>query len=282
MIMSLTSTTVRNDLKCGKGAISEGEKCTKGPATKAKPKASNTIRNVAFGVGGAALLGGAALATKRGLAAKRIAARPTGKTPDARKAQIKSFFKEAKGIGLGTSIAGAGLSAAGAGLIANEVSKDPQQRSATAQLAGGLLLYTGGSTVLAGSAMRRNMSSTETQFNARQATYTREWNAARARARQREAENKASGSRGSRNVGANKAVPNPFKDLGVSERASDAEVKKQWLKLMRQNHPDVGGDPRKAQQINAAYQEVLRRRGKLDSMYADGFDLDLDNLRLWN
>ena len=106
--------------------------------------------------------------------------------------------------------------------------------------------------------------------------------AARARARQREAENKASGSRGSRNVGANKAVPNPFKDLGVSERASDAEIKKQWLKLMRQNHPDVGGDPRKAQQINAAYQEVMRRRGKFDSMYADGFDLDLDDLGLWN
>ena len=28
----------RNDLKCGKGAISEGEKCTKGPATKVEPK----------------------------------------------------------------------------------------------------------------------------------------------------------------------------------------------------------------------------------------------------
>jgi len=32
--MTLTPTTIRLDLKCGKGAISEGEKCTKGPATK--------------------------------------------------------------------------------------------------------------------------------------------------------------------------------------------------------------------------------------------------------
>ena len=280
--MSLTPTTLRNDLKCGKGAISKGEKCTKGPATKAKPKASNTIRNVALGVGGAALLGGAALATKRGLAARRLAAKPTGDTPAARKAQIKSVFTEAKGMGLGVSIAGAGLSAAGAGLIANEASKDWRQRSAAAQLAGGLLLYTGTGTVVAGSNMRRNLRSAEAQFSAREADYTQAWNAARARARQREAENKASGSRGSRNLGANKAVPNPFKDLGVSERASDAEIKKQWLKLMRQNHPDVGGDPRKAQQINAAYQEVMRRRGKLDSMYADGFDLDLDDLGLWN
>ena len=38
MSTPLTPTTVRSDLKCGKGAISEGEKCTKGPATKVKPK----------------------------------------------------------------------------------------------------------------------------------------------------------------------------------------------------------------------------------------------------
>jgi hypothetical protein len=36
--MPLTPTTLRTDLKCGKGAISEGEKCTKGPATKVEPK----------------------------------------------------------------------------------------------------------------------------------------------------------------------------------------------------------------------------------------------------
>lgn len=40
--MTLTPSAVRSDLKCGKGAISKGEKCTKGPSTEAK---------VALGVG---------------------------------------------------------------------------------------------------------------------------------------------------------------------------------------------------------------------------------------
>jgi hypothetical protein len=34
----LDTAEARNDLKCGKGAISEGENCTKGPASKVKPK----------------------------------------------------------------------------------------------------------------------------------------------------------------------------------------------------------------------------------------------------
>jgi hypothetical protein len=34
----LDTAATRNDLKCGKGAISEGEKCTKGNATKVEPK----------------------------------------------------------------------------------------------------------------------------------------------------------------------------------------------------------------------------------------------------
>jgi len=38
--MNLTPTTVRLDLKCGKGAISEGEKCTKGPANRVQSKRS--------------------------------------------------------------------------------------------------------------------------------------------------------------------------------------------------------------------------------------------------
>lgn len=38
--MNLTPSTVRADLKCGKGAISPGEKCTKGAAQKVDPKAA--------------------------------------------------------------------------------------------------------------------------------------------------------------------------------------------------------------------------------------------------
>ncbi len=61
--MTLTPSTVRSDLKCGKGAISKGEKCTKGSATPAKT--NNTIRNIALGVGGAAVLGGIALGVSK-------------------------------------------------------------------------------------------------------------------------------------------------------------------------------------------------------------------------
>ncbi len=67
--MTLTPSTVRFDLKCGKGAISQGEKCTKGPSTEAK---------IALGVGltaGAIALGTAAMRRKPG------ATRPVNTTP---------------------------------------------------------------------------------------------------------------------------------------------------------------------------------------------------------
>ena len=38
--MNLTPSTVRADLKCGNGSISQGEKCTKGAAQQADPKAA--------------------------------------------------------------------------------------------------------------------------------------------------------------------------------------------------------------------------------------------------
>jgi hypothetical protein len=77
----------------------------------------------------------------------------------------------------------------------------------------------------------------------------------------------------------NTSVTDPFKDLGVAENASDSEVKKAWMKAMRQHHPDVGGDPEVAKQKNAAFQEIRRRRGladsnldaSLDSVWAYGF-----------
>ena len=65
--MTLSPRTVRLDLKCGKGAISEGEKCTKGPATKAA---------IAAGIGltaGALALGAVAMS-------KRGRSRPSGAT----------------------------------------------------------------------------------------------------------------------------------------------------------------------------------------------------------
>lgn len=45
--MKLTPSTVRFDLKCGRGAISQGEKCHKGPATKKKQESLLTAGNIA-------------------------------------------------------------------------------------------------------------------------------------------------------------------------------------------------------------------------------------------
>ncbi len=272
--MTLTPSTVRRDLKCGKGAISKGEKCTKGTATPAKP--NNTIRNIALGVGGAAALGGIALGATKMRAMQRIASKPLGKnaTPDQGIAQGKAAFKQASGVPLGAEIAGVGLGIAGAGLMANEYAKEPRKRQSGAIMAGGALMYLGTGTYMSGRSMRTNLAAQEAEWTKGAEDYKRQWNSAREQAQQRAKQNAASGSQGSRNVGSNKAVENPFKDLDISESASDADVKKQWLKLMRANHPDAGGDPRKAQTINAAYQEILRRRGKLDSIYADGFHID--------
>jgi hypothetical protein len=278
--MTLTPSTVRSDLKCGKGSISKGEKCTKGAATAAKP--NTTIRNIALGVGGAAVLGGIALGASKMRATQRITSKPLGKnaTPDQGLAQGKAAFKQASGVPLGAEIAGAGLGIAGAGLVANEYAKEPKKRQAGAIMAGGMLMYLGAGTYMSGRSMRTNLAAKEAEWTKGAEDYKRQWNSAREQAQQRAKQNAASGSQGSRNLGRNKAVENPFKDLDIPESASAADVKKQWLKLMRANHPDVGGDPRKAQQINAAYQEIMRRRGKLDSMYADGFDFDLEALGL--
>jgi hypothetical protein len=53
----------RLDLKCGKGAISEGEKCTKGPAQKVQPKKPTKFRNSGAkkALVAGAVIGGAAL-----------------------------------------------------------------------------------------------------------------------------------------------------------------------------------------------------------------------------
>lgn len=278
--MTLSPSTVRQDLKCGKGAISKGEKCTKGAATTAKP--NNTIRNIALGVGGAAVLGGIALGVSKYRSMQHISNKPLGKDarPEQGISQGKAAFKEASGVALGAEIAGAGLGIAGAGLMANEYAKEPKKRQAGNIMAGGTLMYLGAGTFMSGRQMRTQLATTETEWIRGAEDYKRQWYSAREQAQQRAKQNASSGSQGSRNVGSNKAVANPFKDLGMPEGASDADIKKKWLQLMRENHPDVGGDPKKAQQINAAYQEILRRRGKLDSIYADGFHIDWEAIAL--
>jgi hypothetical protein len=87
----------------------------------------------------------------------------------------------------------------------------------------------------------------------------------------------STGSRSSRSSGYHPSgsAYDPFKDLGITETASDSEVKKAWLKGIRTHHPDVGGDPEAAKRTNAAYHEIRRRRGLADS------NLDSDLASVW-
>jgi hypothetical protein len=54
-----------------------------------------------------------------------------------------------------------------------------------------------------------------------------------------------------------KIVTNYYEVLEVSPRARQSVIEKAYRALMREDHPDRGGDARKAQLINEAY-EVLR------------------------
>ena len=44
-----------------------------------------------------------------------------------------------------------------------------------------------------------------------------------------------------------------YETLGVSEKATDKEIKKAYKKLAMQYHPDKGGDEKKFKEISAAY-----------------------------
>ena len=52
-----------------------------------------------------------------------------------------------------------------------------------------------------------------------------------------------------------------YKILDVSKEATDAEIKKSYRKLAKENHPDKGGDAEKFKQISGAY-EVLSNKDK--------------------
>eukprot|EP01029_Cantina_marsupialis_P016064 TRINITY_DN3566_c0_g1_i1.p1 TRINITY_DN3566_c0_g1~~TRINITY_DN3566_c0_g1_i1.p1 ORF type:complete len:431 (-),score=144.07 TRINITY_DN3566_c0_g1_i1:61-1353(-) len=73
------------------------------------------------------------------------------------------------------------------------------------------------------------------------------------------------GGPGGMRGGPQKEVDNSeyYELLGVDKEATPSQIKKAYLKLARSAHPDKGGDPKKFQQINEAY-DVLKDEEKRD------------------
>ena len=70
----------------------------------------------------------------------------------------------------------------------------------------------------------------------------------------------------------------PYQTLGVAETASDEEIKKAYRELARKYHPDNYHDnpladlaQEKMKEINAAYEEINRRRSAGGSGYGGGY-----------
>ena len=67
-----------------------------------------------------------------------------------------------------------------------------------------------------------------------------------------------------------------YETLGISEDASDNEIKSAYKKLARKYHPDVGGDEKKFKEISAAYDSIktTEKRQQYDAQRRFG-----DNVR---
>lgn len=247
--MTLTPFTLRTDLKCGRGSISEGEKCTKGAATKRAPRAGATERLLkkagtigavgSLGYTAAALFSGSGRHTIGGLSAfnASAAAFNAGEALGYERKGQKAKATKAK-ISAGVA---AGYAALGAGLLAQDMiarRKYVQNVHRAGQYAYG----TG-----------------QRPPGANGAGY-------------RGAQGGARRPRGYQG--------DPFQELGVSASASAADLKKAWKAKMMQHHPDRGGDPETAKKINEAYQAIMRSKGIKDSIYADGFDIDWEAIAL--
>lgn len=273
---NLTPTTVRIDLKCGKGSISPGEKChvatakapeSAAPKRKRAPNATRTEKalkrggvlgiigsmgytlygvgtgNVARGYAGLSALNASSAAFNYGSSMEY-----------ARKGQ-KAKARQARSAG-NLGVASAAAYGVGAHFKRRE---QVRERKAAAEA-------------------KRQASERAKRWQEYRGTYEpggSNYRGGGYGSGSRGAYGAGAGSYGRKGTARNSAIKDPFKDLGVAETASNADIKKAWLKAMRTSHPDVGGDPEVAKRTNAAYQEIRRRRGLADS------NLDSDLTSVW-
>lgn len=66
-------------------------------------------------------------------------------------------------------------------------------------------------------------------------------------------------------------MQDPYKTLGVSRDMETPDVKKAFLKLAKEHHPDKGGDAEKFKQINEAY-DILKDPQKRQQYDLGGYD----------
>ena len=66
---------------------------------------------------------------------------------------------------------------------------------------------------------------------------------------------------------------NPYAELGVTAQATQAELKAAYRRLVKQHHPDAGGDPERILSLNAAWELVgdAERRRQFDRNHAGGY-----------
>ena len=65
---------------------------------------------------------------------------------------------------------------------------------------------------------------------------------------------------------------NPYTELGVTAQATQAELKAAYRRLVKQHHPDAGGDPERILALNAAWELLgdAERRRQFDRQSAVG------------
>jgi hypothetical protein len=251
--MTLTPATLRTDLKCGKGAISEGEKCTKGAATKVDPRAGAKERFLkkAGTIGALGSLGYTAVSLARGKSGQALG-------------------------GLSAFMASSSAYSAGEAMGYERKGQKAKARLARAQagIAAGYGLGIAGMGVFQAKVNKFNKEADDFAARVKRERYTQERRGT------------YGGTGGAGAQGGARRPPrrgyqgDPFRELGVSSSASAADLKKAWKAKMMQHHPDRGGDPETAKKINEAYQAILRAKGIKDSVYADGFDIDWDSIAL--